>query len=40
MSLNTRINRIHKYALQIVFNDNVSSFDELINRSRSVTVHL
>ena len=38
-SLNTRINRIHERALQIVFNDNVSSFDELINRSGYVTVH-
>ena len=38
-SLNTRINKIHQRALRIVFNDNVSSFDELINRSGSVTVH-
>ena len=38
-SLNTRINKIHERALRIVFNDNVSSFDELINRSGSVRVH-
>ena len=36
ISLNTRINRIHE---RIEFNDNISSFDELINRSGSVTVH-
>ena len=38
-SLNNRINRIHERALRIVFNDNVSSFDELINKSGSVRVH-
>ena len=38
-SLNTRINKIHERALRIVFNDNISSFDELINKSGSVKVH-
>ena len=38
-SLNNRINRIHERALRIVFNDNVSSLDELINKSGSVRVH-
>ena len=37
--LNNRINRIHERALRIVFNDNISSFDELINKSGSVKVH-
>ena len=38
-SLNNHINRIHERALRIVFNDNISSFDELINKSGSVRVH-
>ena len=38
-SLNNRIDRIHQRALRIVFNNNVSSFDELINKSGSVRVH-
>ena len=38
-SLNNRINRIHERAFRIVFNDNISSFEELINKSGSVRVH-
>ena len=34
-SLNNRINRIHELCIElhVVFNDNISSFDELINKS-------
>ena len=39
LSLNNRIDRIHERALRIVFNDNISSFDELINKFGSVSVH-
>ena len=38
-SLNNRITRIHERALRIVFNDNISSFDELINKFGSARVH-
>ena len=38
-SLNNRINRIHERAPRIVFSDNFSSFDELINKSGSVRIH-
>ena len=38
-SLNTKINRIHERALRIVYNDNFSSFDVLLQKSESVTIH-
>ena len=37
--LNNRINRIHKRALCIVFQDNTSSFDELLIKDQSFTIH-
>ena len=37
--LNHRINRIHKRALRIVYNDNESSFNELLNKDESFTIH-
>ena len=36
--LNTRINRIHERALRVVYNDMVSSFDELLLRNNSVYI--
>ena len=38
--LNTRINRIHERALRVVFNDMVSSFEELLLRNNSVSIHI
>ena len=37
--LNNRINKIHERALRIVFNDNKSTFRELLLKDNSVTVH-
>ena len=37
--LNNRINKIHERALRIVYNDDHSSFDELLNRDGSFTIH-
>ena len=37
--LNTRINKIHERALRIVYNDNISTFDNLLEKDNSVTVH-
>ena len=38
-TLNTRINRIHERSLRIVYNDNLSTFSELLEKDNSVTVH-
>ena len=38
-SLNNRINRIQERALRIVYNDNLSTFNELLLRDGSVTIH-
>ena len=38
-SLNTQINKIHERALRIVYSDNVSSFEKLLEISKSVTIH-
>ena len=37
--LNSRINRIHEKALRIVYQDNISSFQELLQKDNSVTIH-
>ena len=37
--LNNRINKIHERALRLVYNDDLSSFDELLNRDSSFTIH-
>ena len=37
--LNNRINKIHERSLRIVFNDNKSTFRELLLKDNSVTVH-
>ena len=39
-SLNSKINRIHERALKIIYNDNISSFDQLLEISGSVTIHV
>ena len=35
----TQINRIHERALKIIYRDNVSSFETLLTKSGSVTMH-
>jgi len=37
--LNTRINRIQEKSLRIVYKDNTSSFEELLIRDESITIH-
>ena len=37
--LNNRINKIHERALRLVYNDDQSSFDELLNIDGSFTIH-
>ena len=37
--LNNRINRLHERALRIVYKDNASSFEELLTKDESFTVH-
>ena len=37
--LNNRINRIHEKALRIVYQDNVSLFQELLEKDKSVSIH-
>ena len=38
-NMNARINRIHVRALRIVYNDYVSSYDELVTKDKSFTIH-
>ena len=38
-SFDNRINRIHEKALRIVYNDRQSSFDELLEKDNSVSIH-
>ena len=37
--LNTQINKIHERALRIVYKDNISSFEFLLEKSGSVKIH-
>ena len=37
--LNNRINKIHERSLRIVFDDNISTFNELLMKDNSVTIH-
>ena len=39
-ALNTRINRIHERALRMVYNDYTSTFKMLLDKDKSVTVHV
>ena len=38
-ALDNKINRIHKRALMLVYSDNVSSFDELLKKDQSFSIH-
>ena len=37
--INHKINKLHERALSIVYNDHFSSFEELLSKDKSVTVH-
>ena len=37
--LNNKINRLHERCLRIVYNDKTSSFEELLSKDGSVTIH-
>ena len=38
-TLHTQINKIHERALRIVYRDNISTFEHLLAKSGSVTIH-
>ena len=38
-NINMKINRLHERALRIVYHDDISSFEELLERDESFTVH-
>ena len=38
-TLNNKINRIHERALRIIYNDKSSSFQNLLEKDNSVTIH-
>ena len=37
--VNKRINHVHERALRIVYKDYISSFEDLVKRDKSVTIH-
>ena len=37
--LNNRINHLHERALRLVYNDHISSFEQLLNRDKSFSIH-
>ena len=38
-TMNSKINRIHERVLRLVYSDHVSSFDELLKKGRSFSIH-
>ena len=38
-TLNNRINKIHKRALRIIYNDSKLTYDELLHKDNSFTIH-
>ena len=38
-TMNEKINRIHEGTLRLVYSDHVSSFDELLKKDRSFSIH-
>ena len=38
-TLNAKINRLHERALRIAYNDYISSFEDLLVKDGSVTIH-
>ena len=39
-TINNKINRLHERRLRIVYNDNKSLFQELLNKDEGVTIHV
>ena len=39
-SVNNKINRLHERCLRIVYRDSMSSFEDLLHKDRSVSVHV
>ena len=39
-NLNHRMNNIHERALRIVYNDHISSFNQLLKKDNTVTIHM
>ena len=37
--LETKINRVHERALRCVYKDDISSFEELLKKDKSFTIH-
>ena len=37
--MNNKINRIHERGLRLVYSDHVSSFDKLLKKDRSLSIH-
>ena len=38
-TVNNKINHIHERTLRLVYSDHVSSFDELLKKDRSFSIH-
>ena len=38
-SINNKINHLHERSLRIVYKDNISSFEDLLKKDRSFTIH-
>ena len=38
-NLNNKINRLHKRCLRTIYNDRLSTFEELLNKSNSLWIH-
>ena len=38
-AMNNKINRIHERVLRLVYSDHASSFDELLKKDRSLSIH-
>ena len=39
-TINNQVNRLHERCLRIVYNDNKSSFQELLDKDKCVTIHV
>ena len=39
-TINNKINRLHERCLRIVYNDNKSSFQELLDNNKGVIIHV
>ena len=39
-TINNQINRLHERCLRIIYNDNKSSFQELLYKNKGVTIHI